>query len=109
MSQDDSGFKPADLVRRILTIGVGAVFLTEESIKALVKQYKIPAELIGGLMESANRTKSEFLRDLSDKMTDQFMQKVDVRALAKEILEDHEMEITVKFRPAREGKKASKA
>ncbi|HTL10965.1 MAG TPA: hypothetical protein VL588_00675 [Bdellovibrionota bacterium] len=102
MSQDDGGFKPSemvgDLVRKALTVGVGAVFLTEESIKALVKQYKIPTELVGGLIESASRTKDEFLKDLSNKLVSQIMDKVDLKALLNEALEHYEADINVKFK-----------
>lgn len=100
---DESGFKPsemvADMVRKALTIGVGAVFMTEETVRTLVKQYKLPTELVAGLLESASRTKEEFFKDLSDKMVNQVMSRVDVSALLHELLQNHEIELKVRFKP----------
>ena len=66
-SKDESGFgafgafsalgsgpgKAMDFAKKLLTVGMGTAFLTEEALRALVTEFKIPKELIGGLLESA--------------------------------------------------------
>ena len=51
-----------DLMKKMLTVGVGTLFLTEESLRGLVSEIKLPKELLGGVLESANKTRKEFSR-----------------------------------------------
>jgi hypothetical protein len=98
---DDFQSKAGDMVKRILTIGVGAIFLTEESLRGLVSEFKIPKELLSGILESASKTKNEFLQRLSTDVLDRIMSHVDPKALLEEILakNDLEFEIKLSFKP----------
>lgn len=60
----DEGMRPkaADLFRRVLVSGVGALFMTEEGIRSLVKEMKLPKEVIGAVLAQADRTKGEIAR-----------------------------------------------
>ena len=102
-SQDDGkqGNKAGELVKKLLTVGVGAIFLTEESLRGLVSDIKIPKELLGGILDSANKTKNDFLQKLSGEILDRLKDKVDPKALIEEILARHEIDlhITMNFRP----------
>jgi hypothetical protein len=91
----------ADLVKKAITVGVGAVFLTEESLRGLVSEIKLPKELLGGILESAQKTKNEFLGKLSSDVLDRIMTRVDPKALVEEILVRNDLELQVKlsFRP----------
>ncbi len=61
---DREGMRPkaADLFRRVLVSGVGALFMTEEGIRSLVKEAKLPKEMIGAVIAQADRTKSDNAR-----------------------------------------------
>ena len=61
---DREGMRPkaADLFRRVLVSGVGALFMTEEGIRSLVKEAKLPKEMIGAVIAQADRTKSDIAR-----------------------------------------------
>lgn len=54
--------RATDLLRRVLVSGVGALFMTEEGIRSLVKEMKLPKEVIGAVIAQADRTKSEIAR-----------------------------------------------
>ena len=95
---EDLQSKAADLVRKALTLGVGAVFLTEESLRGLVSEFKLPKELITGILESANRSKSEFLQKLSQDFVERVKDKMDPQALIEELLSKNEVEVTARFR-----------
>ena len=62
--EDREGMRPraADLLRRVLVSGVGALFMTEEGIRSLVKEMKLPKEVIGAVIAQADRTKSDVAR-----------------------------------------------
>ena len=101
MSQDERVSKAADLVRKVLTVGVGAVFLTEESLRSLVSEFKLPKELLAGILESANRTKTDFLQKLSSDILERVTQKIEPQSLVNELIAKHDLElhVTLKFNP----------
>lgn len=101
MVSDDIQGKATDWVKKILTVGVGAIFLTEESLRAMVSEMKLPKELITGVLASAQKQKKEFLGKLSSDILEKVMEKMDPQALVKEVLESHEIKVTVSFEPKR--------
>ncbi len=98
---EDLQSKAAELMKKVLTVGVGAIFLTEESLRGLVSEFKLPKELLTAILESANKTKSEFLRTMSNEMIARVMEKVNVAELLQEMITQNEihLEVTVKFKP----------
>jgi hypothetical protein len=101
---DDKQSKAADMVRKVLTLGVGTLFLTEEALRGLVGELKVPKELIGGILQSANRTKNEFLQQIAQEVMGRLKDKVDPSALVQEILSrnDIEFQVKVSFKPREE-------
>lgn len=97
--------KAADLVKKVLTAGIGAIFLTEESLRTLVSEFKLPKELLAGMLDSANKTKNEFLSKLSSDVMDRLAEKVDPKALMSELLDKRDIEFNVKisFKPKSDG------
>ena len=99
--KDDLKGQAAELVKKAITVGVGAVFLTEESLRGLVSDIKLPKEILAGVLESAQKTKNEFLGKLSTDILDRVMSHVDPKALVEEILAKNDLELQVKlsFKP----------
>src|SRR5260370_35074722 len=56
-----SGLVP-DLVRRAVLTGVGALFMTEEGLRNLVGEMKLPKDALAFLLAQADRTRSEAVR-----------------------------------------------
>ena len=98
---DDLQSKAGDFVRKVLTVGVGTVFLTEEALRGLVSDVKLPKELLTGLLDSASRTKNEFFGKLSEEIMQKVVSKIDPKELVQELLERNEIELNVKvqFKP----------
>ena len=98
---EDFQSKAAELMKKVLTVGVGAFFLTEESLRALVADFKLPKELLSAVLDSANKSKGEFLKSLSKELMGHVMEKVDVASLIQEILTRNEIDIEIKlnFKP----------
>ncbi len=64
-ADDERSSRPGvvqDAVRRMLVAGVGALFMTEEGIRSLVKELKLPKEAIGYVVAQADKTKTEVTR-----------------------------------------------
>src|SRR3979411_1925924 len=51
-----------DLVRRAVLTGVGALFMTEEGIRNLVGDLKLPKDALAFLLSQADRTRGEVTR-----------------------------------------------
>src|SRR3954470_20447177 len=98
MAGDDLKDKAADLVKKVLTVGVGAAFLTEESLRGLVSEFKLPKELLSGILDSANKSKNEFFQNLSRDVINRITERVDPKELMREILAENEVEFRVKVR-----------
>lgn len=52
----------ADVVRKTVLTGMGALFLTEEGARKLAREWKLPKELSGFLVQQAHGAKDEVLR-----------------------------------------------
>jgi hypothetical protein len=100
---EDLQSKATEMVKKILTVGVGAIFLTEESLRSMVSEFKLPKEFLTGLLDSAGKTKNEFLGKLSSDVLDRIMTRVDAPSLVQEILENNGLDLHVKlsFKPKR--------
>jgi hypothetical protein len=95
---DDIKSTAAELMKKVLTIGVGAIFLTEESLRGLTGDFKVPKELLGGILDSAQKTKKDFLQSLSQDVMSRISDKVDPRALLEEFFQRNEIELSMKIR-----------
>jgi hypothetical protein len=101
IDREDLQTKAADLVKKILTVGVGAIFLTEESLRALVTEMKLPKELLTGVLQSAAKTKNDFLSKLSSDILERVTNKIEPGALISEFLLNHELDFNIRlnFKP----------
>jgi len=70
--QDDAGVPPlgfiADVVRKAVLTGVGALFLTEEGARKLAREWKLPKDLASYLVGQAAGAKDEVLRVVGNEM-----------------------------------------
>ncbi|MGV3622079.1 MAG: hypothetical protein ACO1OB_14750 [Archangium sp.] len=64
---EKKGFVP-DFVRRMAWAGIGAVFMSEEGIRRLAGQLKLPKEALSFLLSQADKTKDEIGRVVSDEV-----------------------------------------
>ena len=58
----------SDFVRRIAWAGLGAVFMSEDGIRRLASQLKLPKEALGSLLAQAEKTKDEVGRVVSEEV-----------------------------------------
>src|SRR5438132_7492898 len=51
-----------DIVRRAVLTGVGALFMTEEGLRSLVGEMKLPKDALAFLLSQADKTRTEVAR-----------------------------------------------
>jgi hypothetical protein len=57
-----------DALRKALLTGMGALFLTEEGVRKLAREWKLPKDVTGYLGAQASGAKEELLRVFSDEV-----------------------------------------
>jgi len=103
---DDLGVEvPADgargpiveLMRKVAFAGLGALFMTEEGIRSLAGQLKLPKEALGFVLTQAERTKDEVGRVLSEEVR-RFLRSDKLRAEFLQLLSGMRVEVTAHVR-----------
>lgn len=88
----DKDGKIGDLLKKVLTTGVTAAFMTEESVRALLKDVPLPKDIVGGLVENAKNTKTEFVAGVKNELKT-YLDKIDIGREIDRIVEKYDFEI----------------
>ncbi|MHB1843210.1 MAG: hypothetical protein ACYCWW_00065 [Deltaproteobacteria bacterium] len=102
----DSGLRgrATDFMRKAIVAGVGALFMTEEGIRNLVGELKLPKELIATLLSQADRTKQEVIRLLADELR-HFFESAQLHQELLKLLTDVTIEVKTEIRLRPDGHK----
>ncbi|HEY6105945.1 MAG TPA: hypothetical protein VIV59_08180, partial [Anaeromyxobacteraceae bacterium] len=87
----------ADVVRKVVLAGAGALFLTEESARKLAREWKLPKELAGFLVSQASGAKDEVLRAVSAEIR-RFLESEAFRRELFQVLESMAVEVNAEIR-----------
>ena len=90
------GFVP-ELVKRMAVAGLGAIFMTEEGIRNLAGQLKLPKEVLTFILSQAEKTKDELARIVSDELR-RFLQSEKLREEFVKLLAGTTVEINAQVR-----------
>jgi hypothetical protein len=90
--EDNKDHKIGDLLKKVLTTGVTAAFMTEESVRAILKDVPLPKDLVGGLLENAKNTKAEFVSSVKNELKS-YLDKIDIGSEFDKIAEKYDFEI----------------
>jgi hypothetical protein len=84
--------KLESLLKKVLTTGVTAAFMTEESVRALLKDVPLPKDIVGGLVENAKNTKTEFVTGVKNELKS-YLDRIDLSKEIEKILDGYNFEI----------------
>lgn len=104
-----AGFVP-DFVRKVAVAGLGAIFMTEEGIRNLAGQLKLPKEMLGFVLSQAEKTKDEVGRVLAEEVR-RFLQSEKLREEFVKLMSGMTLDVRAQIRlvPADEDKKGSES
>ncbi|MGK5083911.1 hypothetical protein WDW37_11470 [Bdellovibrionota bacterium FG-1] len=94
---DDLKSKSAEVMKKMLTVGVGTIFLTEEALRGMVSEWKLPKEVISAIMESSRKTKNELFQMISHDVFSKIVDQVDPIALIQEFITRNDFELNIKI------------
>lgn len=91
-SEEETGGKWGEMLRKVMSVGLGAAFMTEESIRSAVTELKLPKEVLSSILQSASRSKEEFLNRVGNE-TIKLISKIDFVKEASRFVEEHKFKI----------------
>lgn len=91
-----AGFVP-EFVRRMAVAGLGALFMTEEGIRNLAGQLKLPKEALGFILGQAEKTKDEVTRVVTEELR-RFLQSEKLRDEFLKLMSGMTVEIKAQIR-----------
>ncbi|MFT7613179.1 MAG: hypothetical protein ACI9J3_002149 [Parvicellaceae bacterium] len=95
--ESDSKLNVADIVKKVVSVGIGAAFMTEESVKATLKDIPLPKDIVTGLLQNAKTSKDEFVTTIRDEVRG-LLSKTDVNKLLEELVSKYDIEINAKIK-----------
>lgn len=93
-----------ETVRKALVTGLGALFMTEEGIRHLVTEMRLPKEAVGYLLKHADQAKDQLLEAVSKELRT-FLESVNLAEELQKILSSVVLEVKTEIRlvPSEEG------
>jgi hypothetical protein len=92
MSDGEKDGKVEGILKKVLTTGVTAAFMTEETVRAVLKDLPLPKEIVGGLVENAKITKTEFVNGVKNELKS-YLDKIDLTKEFDKIAEKYDFEV----------------
>lgn len=93
--EDSKGFL-GEAMKKVFAAGVGAAFMTEESIRAYVGDLKLPKEMLTVLLQSAQKTKEDITGRVTQEVIS-ILQKIDFVKEFSKFAETHKFKISAEI------------
>lgn len=105
---DDERGSTRDLTKKILTLGLGAYFLTEDTVRRYVKDAKIPRDIGKTITQNASKGKEELYGFVARELGS-FLRQMDLQQELDRFVKSHKIRINaeIEFLPRGEGEAAS--
>ena len=85
------------IIKKVVSVGVGAAFMTEESVKKILEDLPLPKEILSGLVQNAKGAKEDFTNGIREEIRN-YLAKVDASKVATDILDRYDVEVEAKFK-----------
>lgn len=85
-----------DTVKKLFSVGLGAAFMTEESIRKSLGELKLPKDVIQFVLQSANKGKEELVMRVG-KEIGTLISHIDIVSEASKFVETHKFKISAEI------------
>ena len=90
------GPRLTETIKKLMTAGVSAAFMTEESIRSFVGELKLPKETLNLLLQGAGKSKEELMNRVSREVIG-IINKIDFVKEASRFVEEHKFKISAEI------------
>ena len=94
--KEESHLKLSEALKKLATAGLGAAFMTEESIRAYVSELKLPKDVLNLLLAQASKGKEELVNRAGNEIAKIFS-KIDFVKEASRFVEEHKFKINAEI------------
>lgn len=84
--------KFAEVIKKVMTLGLGAAFMTEEHIRSQLSDLKLPKEVLNTVLQGASKSKDELMNRVGNE-TIRLISKIDFVKEAARFVETHKFKI----------------
>lgn len=85
-----------EVVKKLFSVGVGAAFMTEESIRSYLGDIKLPKDVLTFILQSANKGKEELVQRVG-KEIGALLSHVDIVKEGSKFVENHKFKISAEI------------
>ena len=93
---DDEPRGLPDFTKKILTLGLGAYFLTEDTVRRYVKEAKLPRDVAKSITQNAVKGKDELYGFVARELGS-FLEKMDVQAELHRFVQNHKIKVSAEI------------
>jgi hypothetical protein len=95
----------SDAIKKLVTAGISAAFMTEESVRSFVSELKLPKETLNLLLQGAAKSKEDLMARVSREIIG-MVSKIDIVKEATRFAEDHKFRINAEIEIVRKDSSA---
>jgi len=103
---NDEGQKGFDLIKKLISAGMGAAFMTEENIRNYLSEFKLPKEVLNLLLQGAQKSKDELMDRVGNEII-KIVRKIDFVQEASRFAEEHKFRVTAEIDVVRKNSPAN--
>jgi hypothetical protein len=96
MANDSENPKLTDVLKKLVSAGIGAAFMTEESVRQYLTELKLPKEVMNMVLQGAQKSKDELMNRVGNEVI-KIIQKIDFVSEASRFVEEHKFRITAEI------------
>lgn len=85
-----------ETLKKLVTAGLGAAFMTEESIRSYVSELKLPKDVMQMLLQGANKSKQELMNRVSNEVI-KIINRIDIVEEASRFVEEHKFKVSAEI------------
>ena len=98
-----TGISVPETLKKLFTAGLGAAFMTEESIRSFVSELRLPKETLHLLLQGASKSKDELMNRVGRELIN-VVSKIDFVKEASRFVEEHKFKVTAEVEVTRKKK-----
>ena len=95
-SEDESLPKWGEVLKRVMSVGLGAAFMTEEGVRSALGGLNVPKEVLTSILQGASRSKEEMLNRVGNEVI-KLVSKIDFVKEASRFVEEHKFKINAEI------------
>ena len=93
---EQTRLKLGNALKKLVTAGVSAAFMTEESIRAYLGEVRLPKDVMNMLLSSASKSKEELMGRVEKEVIN-IIRKIDFVKEASRFVEEHKFRISAEI------------